>query len=268
MNPSQQHPDAIAAFFDLDKTIIATSSALAYGREFLQSGLISPAEAFQMSLVKASYMFAGHSHEQMDATRDQLVSLVRGWDVRQVQDIAAQALQEVVSPTIYAEARTLIETHRQAGHIVVIISASAEELVRPIAAELGIEHFVATRLGKAKGKFDGSVEFYCKGDNKAAAMRTFAAKHNIDLERSYAYSDSATDQPMLEAAGLPRAVNPDRTLKKLATERGWEILSFKNPVPLFPRPSGKELGITTGVVAVLGALGAGIWWLNSRGSKT
>ena len=133
-------PATTAAFFDLDKTVIATSSAYVYGKEFLNSGLISPSTAFSMSLAKASYMVSGHSSEQMDASRDQLSNMVTGWDVNQVKQIADDTLHTVVAPTIYAEARDLITHHLAAGHDVVIISASATVLVEPIAKELPMEY--------------------------------------------------------------------------------------------------------------------------------
>lgn len=253
-------PATTAAFFDLDKTIIATSSAYVYGKEFLNSGLISATTALHMSIAKASYMFAGHSSGQMDASRDQLSNMVIGWDVNQVRTIADETLHSVVAPTIYAEARDLIDQHRAAGHDVVIISASATVLVEPIAAELGVSTVIATKLTEEDGKFTGDISFYCKGNAKAEAIRNLAAQNGYDLAASYAYSDSATDLPMLETVGHPIAVNPDRALRKIAVEREWEIRTFRNPMPLVPRPSGKELSIGGGVLAGLAAVGAGIWW--------
>ena len=257
-------PATTAAFFDLDKTVIATSSAYVYGKEFLNSGLISPSTAFSMSLAKASYMVAGHSSEQMDASRDQLSSMVTGWDVNQVKQIADDTLHTVVAPTIYAEARDLIAHHLAAGHDVVIISASATVLVEPIAKELGVRTVIATKLEEADGKFTGNISFYCKGAAKAEAIRTLAAQNGYNLATSYAYSDSATDLPMLETVGHPIAVNPDRALRKIAAERDWEIRTFRNPVPLIPMPTGKELGIGGGVIAGIAAVSAGIWWWYRR----
>ncbi|MGP5508053.1 HAD family hydrolase [Corynebacterium flavescens] len=250
----------VAAFFDLDKTIIATSSAFAFGLEFLANGLITPAEALHMSLAKASYMFAGQSSEQMDATRDQLATMVAGWKVAEVRDIARETMHNVVTPAIYAEARELISRHRAAGHEVVIVSASASVLVELIAHELGIERVVATRLEEDNGEFTGKILHYCKGPAKAAALSEIAAEDNIDLAASYAYSDSATDIPMLELVGHPVAVNPDRGMKKHALDQGWDIRTFKDPVPLLSMPGAKEVGIGASVVAGAAAIvAAGIW---------
>ncbi len=259
-------PKKIAAFFDLDKTIIATSSAYVYGREFMNSGLITPTEALQMSMTKASYMFSGHTSEQMDASKDQLSQMVTGWDVETIKRIATETLHSVVIPTVYAEARDLIKQHREQGHDVVIISASASTLVEPIAAELGVETVIATKLEEEDGKFTGNITFYCKGPAKAQALLSLAEQQGYDLAASFAYSDSVTDLPMLEAVGTPVVVNPDRPLRKIATERGWDIRTFKNPVPLVPLPSGKELSIGTGVIAGVAAVSAGLYWWLRRNS--
>ena len=256
-----QHAPRVAAFFDLDKTIIATSSAFAFGREFMHNGLITTSEALHMSLAKATYMIAGQSSEQMDTTRDQLAALVAGWSVEQVREIASETMHNVVTPAIYAEARELIAFHRNAGHDVIIISASASHLVDLIAEELGIHQVVATELEVADGHFTGEILFYCKGAAKAEAIDALAAEKHYDLSLSYAYSDSATDIPMLEAVGNPVAVNPDRAMKKAALENGWEIRSFRHPVPLFQLPSPREVSIGASVVAVVTAAAAGgIWW--------
>ena len=257
-------PRRVAAFFDLDKTIIATSSAFAYGKEFLNSGLITPVEALQLSMAKATYMFAGHSSEQMDTTRDQLAHMIAGWNVEQVKAIAEETMQHVVTPTIYAEARSIIDQHLAAGHDVVIISASARELVEPIAKELGVTTVVSTALAKKDGVFTGEITFYCKGAAKAQAIMDLTARRGYDLSQSFAYSDSAVDIPMLEAVGNPNAVNPDRALRKVAADKGWNIHSFRNPVPLFQMPTGAEIGKTTGVVAAIAAAAAGGIWLAKK----
>lgn len=247
-------PERVAAFFDLDKTIIATSSAFAYGREFLHNGLITPHDAMSLSLAKASYMFAGQSSAQMDSTRDQLTAMVAGWSEKQVREIVHETMHSVLTPAIYSEARELIQGHQQAGHEVIIISASARQLVEPIAKELDIDKVISTELEIIDGKFTGTVEFYYKGSAKADAITELVDEHGYDLQHSFAYSDSVTDAPMLELVGYPVAVNPDRALKKLALERGWEIRSFKDPAPLFQMPGAKEIGIGAGLLAGVIAL--------------
>ena len=135
-----------AAFFDLDKTIIATSSAFAFGKEFLNNGLISRQEAVEIYMTKASYMLTGHSSEQMDSTRDYLSQLVAGWSVEDINRITTETMRSVVTPAIYAEARELIDYHKRHGRDIIIISASADILVEPIARELGVDTVSYTHL--------------------------------------------------------------------------------------------------------------------------
>ena len=244
----------VAAFFDLDKTIIATSSAFAFGKEFLNNGMITRQEAWELYITKAQYMLVGQSSERMDSTRDALSQMVAGWDIKDIQRITRDTLREVVAPAIYAEARQLIDDHVTAGHHVIIISASAKILVEPIAEELGVDTVVATEMAVENGKLTGEITRYLKGDAKAEAVRQFAAEHDFDLDNSYAYSDSATDIPMLELVGNPVAVNPDRALKKHALANGWQARTFKNPEPLFQMPNAREVGIGAGVIAGVTAL--------------
>ncbi|WP_342318885.1 HAD family hydrolase [Corynebacterium mayonis] len=253
-----------AAFFDLDKTIIATSSAYAFGREFFNNGLISRQEAMELSLSKASYMFVGHSSEQMDTTRDSLRQMVAGWPIEEVRRITTETMRNVVTPAIYAEARDLIDFHRRQGHEVIIISASASILVEPIARELGVDTVVASEMEVVDGKLTGTITRYLKGGAKAEAITQFAASRGFDLANSYAYSDSATDIPMLEMVGNPVAVNPDRALRKHAMKNGWEVRTFRNPVPLIQMPNAREVGIGAGVVAGVTALTAFGLWLGQR----
>ncbi|MEH0148029.1 HAD family hydrolase [Corynebacterium sp. Q4381] len=243
-----------AAFFDLDKTIIATSSAFAFGKEFLHNGMISRSEAWDMYWSKVSYMLVGQSSDKMDSTRDSLAEMVAGWDVDDVARITEATMRTVVTPAIYAEARELIDEHKRAGHDVIIISASAKILVEPIARELGVDTVVATEMSIEDGKLTGEITSYLKGEAKADAVRAFAADNSYVLQESFAYSDSATDIPMLSLVGHPTAVNPDRALKKHALSHGWPILSFKNPEPLMQMPNAKEVTIGAGVVAGVAAL--------------
>lgn len=255
----------VAAFFDLDKTIIATSSAYAFGRGFMDHGLITRQKAVELYMSKTQYMFSGHSSKKMDATRDRLAEMVQGWEVSDVQRVVAETMSTVVTPAIYREARELIEKHRAKDHDLVILSASARILVEPIAAELGIDTIVASDIEVADGKLTGRITRYLKGDAKADAIRELAAERGYDLAESFAYSDSLTDAPMLATVGHPVPVNPDRGLKKHALDNDWPMLFFRNPEPLFPSPGAKEIGIGASVVATVTALAAFGVWLTQRG---
>jgi HAD superfamily hydrolase (TIGR01490 family) len=224
-----------AAFFDLDKTIIAKSSTLAFSKSFYQGGLISRGSVLRSAYAQFVYLVGGADHDQMEKMREFLSELCAGWDVQTVRDIVADTLHNIVDPLVYDEAVSLIEEHQLAGRDVIIVSASGSEVVEPIGEMLGAEGVVATRMEIEDGKYTGQISFYAYGENKATAIRELAERSGYDLARSYAYSDSVTDVHMLEIVGNPYAVNPDRDLRKRATSLGWPILVFSKPVALRSR---------------------------------
>ncbi len=213
-------PTRTAAFFDLDKTIIARSSTLAFSRSFYQGGLINRRAVLRSAYAQFVYLVGGADHDQMERMRAYLSSMATGWDVEQVKVIVAETLHQLIDPLIYEEAATLIEEHHLAGRDVVIVSTSGAEVVEPIGQMLGADHVIATRMVVEDGKYSGAIEYYAYAETKAAAIRELAGTEGYDLSRSYAYSDSVTDLPMLEAVGHPYAVNPDRGLRKEAAVAG------------------------------------------------
>ncbi len=246
-----------AAFFDLDKTIIATSSTLAFSRPFRAGGLISRRAVLRSAYARFVYYVGGADHDQMEKMRQFLSALSTGWDVQTVRGIVAETLHHVVDPLVYREAVSLIEEHHLAGHDVVIVSASGAEVVEPIGEMLGADVVVATRMRISAGRYTGEIDYYAYGENKAAAMRALAETNGYDLARSYAYSDSVTDLQMLAAVGHPYAVNPDRDLRREAVARGWPVLVFTRPVALrrrllLPRP-GTAAALAAAVGAVVAA---------------
>ena len=251
-----------AAFFDLDKTVIAKASMVAFGRTLYREGLISRALLARALWGQLIYMHLGASDEKLARMRDSVLALTKGWDQQRIRAIVEDALATVVEPIIYAEAMDLIEQHRDEGRLVVIISASPEEIVVPLGLHLGVDGIVATRADvDREGRYTGTTDFYCYGPNKVVAMEGMAAERDIDLAASWAYSDSATDIPMLEAVGHAVAVNPDRELARVAAERGWEVRTFARPVRLrdrvpMPAPASTAIG-----AAVAGTVaGAMVWW--------
>ncbi|HWC80553.1 MAG TPA: HAD family hydrolase [Pseudonocardiaceae bacterium] len=260
----------VAAFFDLDKTIIAKSSTLAFGRPFLQGGLINRRAALRSAYAQFVFMSSGADAEQMDRMRDEITKLATGWDVEQVRSIVEETLHDIVDPLVYAEATELINSHLARGHDVVVVSASGEEIVTPIAEMVGATYSVGTRMVVADGRYTGEIEFYCYGENKATAIAEFARQHDYDLAECFAYTDSSTDLPMLEAVGHPTAVNPNRALRKVAVQRGWPVLSFTAPVSLRSRISRPSGGMMVAATAVgIGAVAAGFTWygLHRRRSR-
>jgi HAD superfamily hydrolase (TIGR01490 family) len=250
-----------AAFFDLDKTVIAKSSALAFGKPFYQGGLINRRAVLKSTYAQFVYLVNGADETQMSRMRDYLTEMCTGWEVEQVRQIVAETLHDLIDPIIYEEAAALIEEHRAAGRDVVIVSSSGDEVVSAIGELLGVDRVIATTMVEKDGRYTGEIDFYAAGPNKALAIRELADSAGYDLAECYAYSDSVTDAPMLEAVGHPTAVNPDRGLRRLAGERGWPVVTFRRPVTLRSRfsylrtPSTPVLGAAVlgiGMAAVAG----------------
>ena len=254
-----------AAFFDLDKTIIAKSSTLAFSREFQAGGLISRGAVLRSAYAQFVYLVGGADHDQMEKLREFMSELCAGWDVQTVRAIVADTLHNIVDPLVYDEAVGLIEHHHAAGRDVIIVSTSGSEVVEPIGEMLGADTVVATRMEVAEGRYTGGITFYAYAENKATAIRELAEQRGYDLAGSYAYSDSVTDVHMLEAVGHPHAVNPDRELRRIAREREWPVLVFDKPVALRSRmklpPARPTIAaLTLGGVAALGAAA----WIGAR----
>src|ERR1700677_3498345 len=136
----------VAAFFDLDKTVVSKSSTLAFGRPFYRHGLISRADALRSVVCQLVYRLAGANHDQMERLKEWVSGLCRGWPVDRVTGIVAQYLDELILPYVYAEARDLIAAHQDAGQDVIIVSTSGHEVVDPIARLLGVDDVIATRM--------------------------------------------------------------------------------------------------------------------------
>lgn len=249
----QSAPSRAAAFFDLDKTVIATSSAAAFARPFLRGGLLSRRSALRTAYAQILYLMGSADAAGSERLRQQLSRTVVGWDVAQLQRIVEESLHEAIDPVVYAEAVELIAKHRAAGRDVVVVSASPQDVVLPIAAVLGADHVIASRMGVTEGRYTGGIDFYAFGPEKATAMRALAAEHGYDLAASFAYSDSVTDAPMLAAVGNAWVVNPDRSLRRRAAEEGWGTVVFRRPVHLGALGTGRSAvamvagGVTLGV---------------------
>ncbi|WP_199548644.1 HAD family phosphatase [Streptomyces sp. N35] len=259
-----------AAFFDLDKTVIAKSSTLTFSKSFYQGGLINRRAVLRTAYTQFIFLAGGADHDQMERMREYLSALCKGWNQQQVKEIVAETLHDLIDPIIYDEAASLIEEHHLAGRDVVIVSTSGAEVVEPIGELLGADRVVATRMVVGDdGCFTGEIDYYAYGPTKAEAVRELAASEGYDLERCYAYSDSATDLPMLESVGHPYAVNPDRTLRREALTRDWPILDFHRrapprrgagslPPPPRPPPAGPA---AVGAAAATAGL---VWYASKR----
>ena len=262
-----------AAFFDLDKTVIAKASMVAFGRPFYHGGLINRRTVLRALYGELVYLHLGASEQRLNRIRESVLRLIKGWRRDRVCEIVAEAIEAIVEPIIFAEAADLIDWHHEQGRLVVIVSASPDEIVAPLTRFLGADDCIASRARvDDEGRYTGSMQFYAFGPFKAEAMDALAAERGIDLAASYAYTDSYTDLPMLEAVGHPVAVNPDRVLNRYAREHEFEILHFSQTVSLWSRfrdrigavPPRPAMAASAGAVTLGVAAAAAGWWLGSR----
>ena len=253
-----------AAFFDLDKTVIAKAALMALGRPLHSAGYISRWLVLRSLYGQLVFRYFGADEDRMRKMRETSLRLAKGWDQQKVIALVHDTLTEVIEPIVFEEALDLIDMHRDAGRKVFIVSASPSEIVEPLAAFLGVDETISTRAEiDEHGKYTGEVEFYAYGPFKADAIREHALLDNIDLSQSYAYSDSITDLPMLEAVGRPVVVNPDRDLRRVASQRGWEVRQFRQTVAVKSRRRVTPVAIG-GSTLVVSAAAAGAVWLWRR----
>jgi len=266
-----------AAFFDLDMTILAVSSSLAFARPFYRHGLIGPADVLRSAVAQFSFVTGDTTHLQMEQMKRYLSALVTGWDVEQVRSIVDDTYDTIIEPVIFAEALELIAEHKAAGRDVIIISSSGDDVVDIIGQRLGVDRSVGTKIDIVDGKYTGDITFYAYAQGKADAMNALAAEFDYDLASSYAYSDSHTDLPMLDAVGHPTAVNADSRLREIAIERDWPIRDFTKPAGMqstrqriteltndLNTPDNRRNALAVGGAVGSAAAAAGIAWLAAR----
>jgi putative phosphoserine phosphatase/1-acylglycerol-3-phosphate O-acyltransferase len=214
----------VAALFDLDQTLLAGFSVVAFFRERLLSGRMAPQEMSSSVLGALSYGLGRIGFSGLMAAS---TAAYRGTAENILEEVGEEAFEKHLATQIYPESRALVAAHRDMGHTVAIISSATRYQAEPLARDLGIEHVLTTELEVEDGVFTGRVKHpTCFGEGKAIAARTLAADHDLDLEQSYFYSDSHEDLPLLEAVGKPRPLNPDRALAQIAKERQWLVRRF------------------------------------------
>ena len=261
-----------AAYFDLDKTILATSSTWALGTPMRRSGLISSRALAYGLIAQIPYLLVGAGTQRSTSLMEHLALMSAGISRRDLVEVVEGALATAIEPAVYAEALDLIEGHRRAGHDVVVVSASISEMVAPIARLVGADRAVATHMEVGEdGLFTGRISRSMLHSEKVVALHEDATAHGIDPARCWAYSDSISDEPMLSAVGHPVAVNPDRDLRRLAQERGWPVRDFARPVRLRPRWEPPHLStraaLTAGAAGALAVAGAAAWLVAHRGGR-
>jgi HAD superfamily hydrolase (TIGR01490 family) len=174
-------PVRTAAFFDLDKTVIAKSSTLAFSKPFFDQGLLNRRAVLKSTYAQFFFMLSGADHDQMDRMRSYVTNMCTGWDVEQIKSIVNETLHDIVDPLVFAEAADLIADHKLCGRDVVVVSASGEEIVAPIARGLDATHAMATRMVVEDGRYTGEIAFYCYGEGKVDAITGFSFSSYINL---------------------------------------------------------------------------------------
>lgn len=242
---------------------------VAFSGPLHRAGMLSRRMMLRAAWGQILYAQFGASPEKLEKLRESVLRLTKGWDQNQIAAIVRESLAETIEPIVFEEALERIRQHQSWGHKVFIVSASPEEVVAPIAQLLGVDEAIATRAELDEhGRYSGRTERYVYAQEKVAAIEEVAARDGLDLDHCWAYSDSATDVPMLSAVGHAVAVNPDRELARVARARGWQVERWRHEVPLrerVPMPTPTHAAVGGGALA-LGAA-AGAWWLWRRAAE-
>ena len=216
----------VGAFFDLDRTLLSGFSSLAFFRDRVLSGRMAPRHMLEAVFAAVNF---GLGQIGFSGLVGATAGILRGLSEASMEELGEQIFERQLAREIYPEAWRLVHAHRRMGHTPVIVSSATRYQIEPLANELGIPHVLCTRLEVRDGVFTGKVvRPTCYGEGKAIAAHELALLHGIDLQRSYFYTDSDEDLPLLEIVGNPRPTNPNRRLATLAAQRGWPVKSFSS----------------------------------------
>lgn len=247
---SDRTPAPSAAFFDLDRTLISGSSAFVLGIAAWRGKLVPTHQFVRDAFSALNFVLSGASDETSIGVRDRILGAVKGVRVDDLVALNADIVPKLME-RVRPESMRLIEQHRDAGRHTYIVSASPIELVEPLAKALGMTAGIGTRSIITDGVYTGELDGpFCYGPGKVDAIEAVAAAEQLDLDRCWAYSDSASDLPMLEAVGHPVAVNPDAKLERVAADLGW-------PVVVFRKRSKAVIRRTTQAVGAVGLAAGG-----------
>jgi HAD superfamily hydrolase (TIGR01490 family) len=248
-----------AAFFDLDRTIIGGSSVFTFGWVAYRNGMIPTKQLISDAGSALVFKLFGASDEKSERVRDQVLEGIKGTRLADLQELGDEILDRLLDG-VRRESRGLIDLHTDAGRDTYIVSASPIEIIQDFADAMEMTGAIGTVSEIVGGVYTGRLaEPFCYGDGKAVAIRKMAAEKGYDLGRSYAYTDSISDLPMLEVVGHPIAVNPDRALESVAHLRGWPIIEFN-------RTTKRVVKSTTAAVGAAGVATA-TYFLGRRHGK-
>lgn len=215
-------PLRVAAFFDIDGTLVSVNTAPLYARYMRRHG-----RARRRDLLRTAYYLLQYRLNMLDIERafERASELIRGQDEAEIKAFCEQWYREIVRDYLVPHMLERVEQHRRAGHALALLSSSTNYLAEPLGRDLRVDHLLVTRLEVVGGRFTGrAVTPVCYGRGKVHWAKAFAGENDVDLGASFFYTDSVTDLPVLELVGHPRIVNPDRLLRREARRRGWEIV--------------------------------------------
>ena len=216
-----------AAFFDLDRTLIAGSSAFEFGRASYEAGLLSRRQLARDAWANLKFRLQGSTDEATEALRERIFTSIAGTRVVDLQRLGPRVLSGLL-PRVYPQMLELAYEHQDAGRPVYIVTAASHEMAELMAHVLVFDGGIGARSEIRDGVYTGRPDGpFTYREGKAQAIRELAEREGYDLSASYAYSDSESDLPMLNAVGHPVAVNPDATLGRVAKEEGWEVIRFE-----------------------------------------
>jgi HAD superfamily hydrolase (TIGR01490 family) len=241
-----------AAFFDLDKTLMAGSSGVFFARAAYETGMISRSRLLRDLYENLRFRLRGSTDDRADDVRKRVGEMIAGVPVRDLQRLSPRVLAGVL-PRLYPQMLQRAYAHQDAGVPVYILTAASQEMADLLAHVLAFDGGLGSRSEIVDGRYTGRPAGpFNYREGKVASMQELAAREGIALAASYAYSDSESDLPMLRAVGQPVVVNPDAELRRIALEEGWEVLHLDR--------LGQRLKVLAalGAVAALGGLGRAV----------
>ena len=219
---------AVAAFFDVDNTIVRGASLFHLGVAMWRRGAISMRDIIRFSRINLQYRLLGESRAGVEATNTKSLEAIRGKTVALMESLAQNVWDEVLSARIFPGAKALVDKHLAAGHEVWLISASPSEVVGQIADRIGATGGLGTVVQQIDGRYTGALEDgLLHGPAKATAVNRLAAERQFDLNACFAYGDSGNDIPMLGLVGHPCGINPDRRLRRYCAKAHWPVREFR-----------------------------------------
>jgi HAD superfamily hydrolase (TIGR01490 family) len=244
-----------AAFFDLDRTLMAGSSAYHFGRAMYKAGQMSRRQIASDAVDQIRFRLQGATDAAVNILLDRVLDGIKGRRVEDLRRLTPDVLAGTL-PRVYPQMLEVVRGHQDAGRPAYIATAASHPAAEILAQALAMDGALGTKWeienGLYTGRLDGPFSY---GEGKATRLREFAAEEGIDLAASWAYTDAASDLPMLEAVGHPVAVNPDAGLAEVARREGWEVLRFEK--------LGERLRMAA-AVAVAAAVGGSGTWLAAR----